>query len=302
MKRFFMSGPRLKDRGDSRLVITGPIGFNGYNAAKQFIPMWTTAKTYCASFILVVFGLLAVRVFALTEPPILAGGSAGDAQSNEGHSVSADGRYVVFSSFATNLVADDTNGVQDVFLWDTTANTVALVSRSATGAPGNGDSSLAVISADGVWVAFLSGADNLTSDTNGSTADVFLYNRLEASIELVSVSSTGQQSQTAADNPDINANGRYVTFDTAGALASGADSTVLNVFRRDNWRDTTSLVSRTPAGVAGNDMSFNAQMSAVCPRVASYRNESLPTGEFINSGQRLVSVRCDPWANHVVVS
>jgi len=229
--------------------------------------MGATAKTFWSGLVAFVGWLAAVDALALAEPPVLASGSPGDAQTNEGHSLSADGRFVVFSSFATNLVVNDNNGLQDVFLWDTVADTVELVSHSVTGVAGNGDSSLAVISADGVWIAFLSVADNLTTDTNGSVADVFLYNRLESTIELVSVSATGEQSLSAADNPDINANGRYVTFDTIGNLAPGAGATVRNVLRRDNWRNTTELVSRTPDGMAGNDMSFNAQMSANGERI-----------------------------------
>jgi len=270
MKRFFMSGPRLKDRGDSRLVITGPIGLNSCSTAKQFIPMWATAKILRLlqiSLTVLAGWLVSLEAHSLVEPPILATGSAGDAQGNEGHSVSADGQYVVFSSFATNLVPDDVNGVQDVFLWDTVANSVELISRSASGVQGNGDSSLAVISADGAWIAFRSLSDNLVNDTNGVVADVFLYSRLESTIELVSVSATGEQSLTAADNPDINANGRYVTFDTAGNLARGAGTSVRNVFRRDNWRNTTMLISQTADGMTGNDMSFDAQMSASGERI-----------------------------------
>ncbi len=198
---------------------------------------------------------------------MLVTGGAGDAQSNEGHTASADGRFVVFSSFATNLVESDSNGAQDVFLWDTQLESVSLVSQSAQGVAGNGDSSLAVISADGIWVAFLSQADNLTVDTNGDTADVFLYNRLTSAVELVSVSSAGVQSSSPADNPDINANGRYVTFDAIADFAEGAGVAVRNVFRRDNWLDTTALMSRTPAGGPPDNMSFNAQMSANGARV-----------------------------------
>ncbi|MEN4030122.1 MAG: hypothetical protein PQ975_05955, partial [Methanobacterium sp.] len=104
-------------------------------------------------------------------------------------SISIDGRYIAFSSYASNLVAGDINGHKDVFVRDRLLNTTTLVSVSSTGEQGNGDSSQPSISADGRYVAFTSYATNLvTGDTNG-VSDVFVRDLLLNITERVSVSS-----------------------------------------------------------------------------------------------------------------
>ena len=204
----------------------------------------------------------------LLEPPMpFPEGGAGDAATNQGHALSADGRFVVFTSYAANLIATDTNGARDVFVWDSQLNTVELVSRNNSGVQANGDSTDAVISADGQWVAFSSTASNLTADANGAVADIFLYSRASATIELLSKSTEGVQSQLASERPDINADGRYVTFDTAGNLVGGSGTTHSQVFRRDNWNNRTELISQSLSGAAANDVSMDAQMSADGERI-----------------------------------
>ncbi|PVE29946.1 hypothetical protein DC030_15475, partial [Enterococcus faecalis] len=81
--------------------------------------------------------------------------------------LSADGRFVVFESLATNLVAEDTNNVQDVFLYDRALDMMELVSVATSGATANGPSFYPAVSSDGRYVAFASLARNLViSDTN----------------------------------------------------------------------------------------------------------------------------------------
>ena len=103
-----------------------------------------------------------------------AGGVQGNGSSTEA-SISDDGRYVAFTSTATNLVGSDTNNVSDVFVRDRTNNTTTRVSVDFGGAQANGQSSQPSIGGDGTWVAFTSSATNLSAiaDTNGVT-DVFL--------------------------------------------------------------------------------------------------------------------------------
>ncbi|PZS25513.1 MAG: hypothetical protein DLM59_20035, partial [Pseudonocardiales bacterium] len=100
-------------------------------------------------------------------------GVQGNAESDQ-NAISADGRYVVFESFASNLVPGDTNSRIDVFLRDWQAGVTRRISYSGTGAPGNNDSADPAISADGRYVAFFSNSTNLVpGDTNGKI-DVFL--------------------------------------------------------------------------------------------------------------------------------
>jgi Tol biopolymer transport system component len=88
--------------------------------------------------------------------------------------ISADGRYVAFDSTASNLVAGDTNGVQDIFVHDRVTGTTTHVSVASDGTQGNDDSVGPSLSGDGRFVAFLSWASNLVpGDTNGAV-DVFV--------------------------------------------------------------------------------------------------------------------------------
>jgi hypothetical protein len=106
--------------------------------------------------------------------------------------LSADGRYVAFSSFATDHVAgqSDANSNWDVFLYDRISGTTTLVSRSAVSvsSTGNGESYVGTISMDGRYLAFHSRATNLVPgqvDTNGAQ-DVFLFDQVTGITTLVS--------------------------------------------------------------------------------------------------------------------
>ena len=88
--------------------------------------------------------------------------------------VSADGRYVVFYSKASDLVANDTNNAGDVFVRDRVLGVTMLVSANAQGRPGNGPSSRPVIAGDGRTVAFQSMATDLVSNDFNDKRDIFL--------------------------------------------------------------------------------------------------------------------------------
>jgi Tol biopolymer transport system component len=115
--------------------------------------------------------------------------STAGAQGNGGSygpSVSADGRFVVFNSYATNLVTGDTNAAGDIFVRDRRNGTTTRVSKSTAGVQGNGDSSDSTIAAAGRYVAFTSSATNLvTGDTNGR-ADIFVRDRQLGETHLIS--------------------------------------------------------------------------------------------------------------------
>src|SRR6185295_18074399 len=104
-----------------------------------------------------------------------------------------DGRFVVFDSQATNLVAGDTNGFADCFVRDTQTGSTVRVSVDSSGNQSNGDSGTAWASANGRYVLFDSNATNLVSgDTNGAS-DVFLKDLQTGSVTRVSTDSSGTQ-------------------------------------------------------------------------------------------------------------
>ena len=164
--------------------------------------------------------------------------------------VTDDGRFVVFSSQADNLVAGDTNGVFDVFVRDRQLGTTERVSVSGAGAQANNASGLATISADGRYVAFGSAATNLVSgDTNGHL-DYFVHDRHTGATLLVSVASDGTQADRDTQNGMISGNGRFVAFRSdATNLVAGDVSGFADIFVHDLQLGTTERVSLGMGGL-----------------------------------------------------
>ena len=189
-------------------------------------------------------------------------GSQGDGASNQA-AISADGRWVAFTSGATNLVAGDTNSATDVFVRDRLTGATQRVSVSSTGAQADGASELPTISADGRYVAFRSLADNLVSgDTNG-TWDIFVHDRATGITERVSVSSSGGQGTGTSRDPRVSADGRYVAFaSTSANLVAGDTNGAQDIFVHDRLAGTTALVSVDSAGSLGNADSYNPSLGA----------------------------------------
>jgi len=147
--------------------------------------------------------LLVVAASCLSKAPAFAlqtttrlSVSASGAQGNDTSYypvVSEFGRFVLFTSGATNLVPGDTNGVYDVFVRDLVTGTIERVSVGSAGAQADGSSFGSSISRDGRFVGFHSSATNLVAgDTNGA-ADAFVRDRELGVNVRVSVSSTGAE-------------------------------------------------------------------------------------------------------------
>src|SRR5262249_44756312 len=140
--------------------------------------------------------------------------------------ITPDGRYVVFQSNASDLVAGDTNRTTDVFVRDLVAGTTTLVSVNSDGiGPGNGASDKANITPDGRYVVFESSASNLgANDTNGAT-DVFVRDLVTGTTTLVSMNEGGTGSgNAAAQDPSISSDGRYVAFDSSASDLVAGDT------------------------------------------------------------------------------
>lgn len=165
-------------------------------------------------------------------------------------SISADGRFVAFRSAASNLVADDTNGTDDIFVRDRQSGVTERVSVSSLGVQGNAFSGVngsrlgtsIAISADGRYVAFVSAASNLVPDDAGG--GVFVRDRATGQTERVSV---GGGFTTVT----ISADGRYVASDTG-----------FDVFVRDRSTGQTEVLSVSSTGAHANGASAFASISA----------------------------------------
>jgi RHS repeat-associated protein len=177
--------------------------------------------------------------------------------------MSADGRYVTFKSGATNLVASDTNGVDDVFLNDRLTSTTSRVSTTSAGAEGNAPSDDPAISSAGRYVVFRSQASNfVTGDTNGTAWDIFVKDLQTGTITRESVSSAGTQANNASADPVISADGRYVVFRSAATnLVTGDTNGQQDLFLRDRTAGTTTLISKSTGGTLGNGLSDDPTIS-----------------------------------------
>ena len=166
--------------------------------------------------------------------------------------VSASGRFVVFQSAATNLVAGDTNGSSDIFVRDREAQTTFRVSVSTGGVQGNAVSSIAEISDDGGKVAFTSSATNLVAgDTNG-VADAFVRNLSAGTTTHVSTNSLGTFPNSSVSDVAISGNGNVVAFSTSATNLFGGTNGVTQVYLRNLPAATTHLISRHTSGAIGN--------------------------------------------------
>lgn len=186
--------------------------------------------------------------------------NAGQLQTNSlSHTplLSADGRYVAFSSPGAGFVAADSNRARDVFVRDLAAAATDLISRrDPTLIPQTGDGlaslSSGCVSADGRWVAYASAADDLIAlDTNAAT-DVFARDLVSGTNILVSVGLDGQPAQGGfSTRPTVIAGGRSVAFlSSATNLVAGVTATNVNLYLRDLQAGTTSLLSVETDGVS----------------------------------------------------
>jgi len=199
-------------------------------------------------------------------------------------SISADGRYVTFQTWGEDL-AGESSGEFDVLVRDIVAGTTTLASVNNSGTPANSESFYPVISANGRYVAFSTGADNLVpGDTNGLW-DVFVRDLATGTTARVSLDSNGGQS-TGGDLPAISADGRYVAF-----LSSSGSG----VFVRDTVAGTTSRMDLDNSGsqASNGDTSYKPAMSADGRYVAfQSAGSNLVPGDTNGAGD--VFVRANP--------
>ena len=172
-------------------------------------------------------------------------GMQGDEQSVYS-SISADGRYVAFNSYASTLVPDDQNLVSDVFVHDLQTGETTRISVSSAGEQMGEESSWPSISSDGRFVVFMSNASNLVPDDTNDATDVFVYEIQTAEIARVSLASGGEQANRGGGfgGYSISADGRFVAFSSSSRnLVPGDSYRVDSVFVFDRQSQETTRVS-----------------------------------------------------------
>ncbi|MBW4565401.1 MAG: DUF4347 domain-containing protein [Mojavia pulchra JT2-VF2] len=244
------------------------------------------SKTTSDSFGFTVFDAIPSTITRISTS---ASGTQGNSDSSFPR-ISANGRYVAFSSYASNLVDGDTNGKEDVFVKDLVSGSITRISTSAIGTQGNSGSSFASISADGRYVAFYSGASNLVSGDTNSTTDVFVKDLVSNNITRISTDVNGTQGNTFSYYPSISADGRYVAFySEASNLVSGDTNNTVDVFVKDLMSGSITRISTDVNGTQGNNFSADPSISADGRYVAFYSEASnLVSNDTNNTGDVFV--------------
>ncbi len=186
-------------------------------------------------------------------------------------SISADGAWVAFTSEADNLVAGDTNGVNDIFLHNMATGTTIRISVASDGTEANDESGFANVCADGSVVAYSSFATNLVAgDTNYDPAagsfgeDVFVWVQATAVTERASVDTAGVQGDSDSLWPCLSADGRYVAFDSYATNLVPGDT-------NDTWRylRARSHGRHHPTCERGQRRAPRATTAAAIPRISA---------------------------------
>ncbi|HUS85549.1 MAG TPA: hypothetical protein VMX56_10415, partial [Anaerolineales bacterium] len=163
--------------------------------------------------------------------------------------ISGDGRFVAFVSAATNLAADATTGLEEIYLFDRADGSLLWVSAPLVGSVNDGVSGEPAISADGNWVAFSSSSTQLVSDDTLGRRDIFLWNRASRALQRVSVTQAGDEALNSSYAPALNADGRYIVFRSHAAnLVAGDTNNMADIFLRDRLDGALQRVNLTTTG------------------------------------------------------
>ncbi|MEV0222086.1 hypothetical protein [Streptomyces sp. NPDC050704] len=175
-------------------------------------------------------------------------------QDSFGPQISRGGRYVVFTSDASDLVPGDTNDEMDVFVRDRDGDTTRRVSVAPDRTQGDGKSFRTMISGNGRYVVFTSDSSNLVpGDTNG-LVDSFRYDLRTGDMERVTTAADGTQGNGLGAGVTVSENGRYVAFTSqASNLVPGDTNGQADVFVRDMRRGTLVRASVGADGAQAAD-------------------------------------------------
>jgi T5SS/PEP-CTERM-associated repeat protein/predicted outer membrane repeat protein len=201
--------------------------------------------------------------------------------------LSADGRYVLFYSYASNLVPADTNGKCDVFVHDRHTGGTSRVSVAADGVEGNGNSYAIAIASNARYILFRSFANNLVPGDTNDAGDVFLKDISTGSVERVNLTESGAPFAYGSNGgASISADGRYVVFE--GPYVPPAPT---QLFVRDRLAGTTSLISLNAAGEPMNQHAFRPHITSDGRFVAFYTLADNMVPGVSSNGLRQVYVR-----------
>ena len=212
----------------------------------------------------------------------IASVSSAGVQGNDGSytaSISDDGRFVSFESYADNLISGDTNGVRDVFVRDRQTGATICASVSTSGVIGDSSSSEPTISGNGLFVAFKSSATNLVSGDTNSRTDIFVYDCETGQTGRVSISSTGEEGSRTSEYPAISADGRFVSFTShSSEFVVPDNNSGSDIFIHDRQTNITERANESSSGYQPGGSCAYSSLSEDGRHVAlsSYSMELVP--------------------------
>ena len=191
--------------------------------------------------------------------------------------VGEDGELIAFASPAPNLVPDDANAAEDVFIFDRTDGSVDRASETDDGLGPDAGVLGFDFSPDGEAVAFASAADNLVEGDTNAAADIFLKDVSTGDLERVSVGPNGEQADATAREPAVADDGSAVAFvSAADGLTPGDGNGQADVFVRDTGQGSLTRISEGLGtdGAAGSDVAIGAE-----GRFVAFLDGAAPEGE-----------------------
>lgn len=205
------------------------------------------------------------RIARLTERhSVAANGNEGNARSHSeglGPALSGDGNLFAFSTFASNLGPDDTNGVGDVYVRNRASGEQTRVTYAHTGGETDGTSIVGDISTDGRCVVYQSFATNIVPLDQNGASDVFLFDRASGLTTLVSSGPDGP-GNGASITPAVSGDCRFVAFASAATnLVAGDTNGLTDIFVRDMQTGEIRRVSVASDGTQANGTSFFPDLS-----------------------------------------
>lgn len=222
-------------------------------------------KLFILSILLL--GLVAVwwgrtAVSAAPTPALRRIPPAMNSQETNGDSrtpqMSVNGRYIIFQSYANNLVPNDTNNAPDIFVYDRETVNVERVSLTASGAEAAAGSCCSDISGDGRYVVFASDSTDMDDSAGQNTwSDIFLRDRQTGTLTQITHAFDGAAANENSSSPSISADGQHIVFySKADNLVANDTNNASDVFVYDVATQTIHLISAAVSGGSSNGGSY----------------------------------------------
>ena len=223
--------------------------------------------------------------------------------------INGNGRFITFASDDTTLVPGDTNGLSDIFVYDTVAGSTTRVNQTPAGTQANGESKTPTISSDGRFIAFSSLANNLTAGDQNGLADVFIVDTNSLQLERASVSNGGMDANGSSGAPALSGDGRFVVYESSATNIGpananhqrGADESRTQIFLRDRVGGTNESVSAfelpSTLRVTNSTLAVNTGSNTVAGNVTVHN--SLMAGNLVgfDMGPRTASAGFNIYAS-----